>query len=358
MYRFIKGSVAGLATVMLLSTTALAVHPQAYDANDLKCRKTVAKNLGKAIKTGHKTIEKCHKSRNSEKISNTVDCNLLDMANADEKGKFAKAQTKLTDGLQKSCTALGVGTEVLDQFISCPEPCTTDLVLANPVTNFGELAQCLNCVAAEVSQDWGTAALGTPTPPLVKPESLCHSTIGKAYGKYLDTIIKDRQKCQDSAEKEGATEFDQTGCATADAKGKIAKALSKSATLMDKKCVGANVAALASCSAIDLTDLKACNEPLAETAGDLGLADGYVLDATICPTSVDSLVQGKTTLNGVSTATTLELGWTGVAFQPSLPDNYLISVDVDNLLDVEREEYVQEEDLVTPNDALLLRLTT
>ena len=35
---------------------------------------------------------------------------------------------------------------------------------------------------------------------------------------------------------------------------------------------------------------------------------------------------------------------------------HLVGVDVDDLLDAEREEHVEEEDLVAPDDALLLRL--
>ena len=39
------------------------------------------------------------------------------------------------------------------------------------------------------------------------------------------------------------------------------------------------------------------------------------------------------------------------------PDN-LVGVDEDDLLEVHREEHVEEEDLICPDDALLLRLCT
>lgn len=330
MHSFIKGSAVALAGIVVLALTAAPAQSQftPFDSTELGCRKAISKNYGKAVKTGHKTIEKCHKSRNKGSISDTIDCNIIDLANADPKDKYSKAASKLAAGVDKSCTQSGIGSKVLDEYTSCSPTCESALALSNPLANYTELGSCLGCMARELAEGWGTVALGMPTPPPSgKPEQLCHQTIGKAYGKYIDTIIKDRQKCQDTAEKEGtATTFDQTGCSTSDDKGKILKALTKGNSLMDKKCVGADVSTIDSCAvANDLAELKNCNTAEAETAGDTGLAEGYELGATICPSTVHTQIRGATTNTGESTESLLEIGWTGIAHYGSLVDNYFLN---------------------------------
>ena len=58
------------------------------------------------------------------------------------------------------------------------------------------------------------------------------------------------------------------------------------------------------------------------------MVGSYELDATICPSGIDSLVRGRKTVTGDTTTTRLELGWTGSAHNADLQDNYFISVDV------------------------------
>jgi hypothetical protein len=329
MHSFIKGSAVALAGIAVLALTAApsqaAFFP--FDSDELGCRKAIAKNFGKAVKSAHKTVEKCHKSRNKGKVLATVDCNIIDVANADPKDKFSKTASKVTAGVDGACTAAGIDVNVLEEYPSCSTTCEADLGLSNPLANYTELGSCLGCMARELGESWGTAALGLPTPPpSTKPEQLCHQTIGKAYGKYIDTIIKDRQKCQDAADKEGALEFDATGCSTSDEKGKVAKALSKGNGLMDKKCVGADVSTIDSCTGLnDLTELKNCNTVESESAGGTGLAQGYELEATLCPATLHTRVQGATTKDGNSTQSLIEIGWTGVAHYGSLVDDYILS---------------------------------
>jgi len=155
----------------------------------------------------------------------------------------------------------------------------------------------------------------------------CHASIGKGFGKYLATIMKERTKCQNSAEKAGALHIEDTGCLTADPKGKIAAALTKANAGVDGSCAAATLANLDSCSDVDLASLKTCLASEAEAASDKGVAGSYELDATICPEGVDALVRGRKTVDGDTTTTRLELGWTGSAHNADLQDNYFISVD-------------------------------
>jgi len=324
------GSAAAAALVLIITATpSWAFHTgEPYDAVELKCRKTISKTFTKAIQTGQKLVAKCHKSKN--KSGGAADCNVIDLANADPKGKFAKAKDKIASGLQKTCTDAGVGVNIAREFISCPEPCSTDLGLPNPLTSFAEIAQCLGCYAGDTAEQFGVDTLGSPTAPMTsEADQACHATIGKLFGKYLATIMKERTKCQNTAEKkEGALHIEDTGCLTADPKGKIAAALTKANSSVSSSCSAATLANLDSCSDVDVANLQACLESDAGSAADQGVAGSYELEATICPVRIDALVRGRKTINGATTNTRLELGWTGSAHNADLQDNYLISVDV------------------------------
>lgn len=323
-----SAAAAALLLVTANAATSQAFHTgEAYDALELKCRSTIAKTFTKAIQSGQKLVAGCHKSRN--KSGGAADCNVIDLANADPKDKFTKAKGKITSGIQKSCIDAGVGLDIVQEYISCPEPCSTNLGLPNPLTSFAEVGQCLGCYAGEIAEDFGVATQGLPTAPMASTvDQSCHTSIGKGFGKYLATIMKERTKCQNTAEKEGALHLEDTGCLTADPKGKIAASLTKANEGIDSSCATATLANLDSCSAVDLAGLKSCLASEAVTASDDGVAGSYELEATICPSGIDSLVRGRKTVTGATTSTRLELGWTGSAHNADLQDNYFISVDI------------------------------
>jgi hypothetical protein len=301
----------------------------AFDAAEAKCRGTVAKNFTKAISQGNKAIASCHKGRNSGKISIAIDCNVLDLANADPKGKFDKAQAKLVSGVQKSCIDSAIDLDALEDYTSCPEPCGTSLALPNPLTSYANLSACLACVAGEIAEDYGVATLGLPAAAMPAVDQTCHSAIGKNYGKYLSTIYKERTKCQNNEEKKnGAMSLDDTACETADPKLKIAGALTKAEAAVDTSCTAANLTNVDSCDLTAIPALKTCLDTETGDAGDDGVFDSYELAATICPIGINSLVLGKVSEALGPTDTALELGWTGIAHLADLPDNYFISADV------------------------------
>ena len=123
-----------VAAALLIAIVGSGLHAStahaAFDKDELKCRKGLAKGMLKAISTADKTSAGCHKSRHSGKVGAGVDCNDLGSAPgspgaADTKGKFAKSQQKLIDTPAKKC--VGLDGDVLGEFTSCPEPCATDL---------------------------------------------------------------------------------------------------------------------------------------------------------------------------------------------------------------------------------------
>jgi hypothetical protein len=298
-----------------------------YDALELKCRSTISKNFSKAVTTGQKVIAGCHKGR--DKTGNALDCNLLDSSNADAKGKFAKIQSKLLDGIQKACVATGINSDVLDEYVSCPEPCTTDLGLPNPLATYGQLGQCLACVAREEAETHGLATLGLPAAPLGETEQACRIAIGKFYGKYMKTVLKERAKCQNSAEKNGVLHLADSGCANADPKGKIASMLSKAETGVDSSCAAANLGVVDSCANTSVADLQACLQTETDSTSDAGVVYSYSLPPTICPAAITTYtIAGAPAVGEPLGVTRLDSGWNGIGHGQDIVHNYATSVSV------------------------------
>ena len=141
----IRGAVGAAALIALAAGPAAAHHlDQPLGADAITCRAAIAKFYGKVLATTGKTLTTCHKLRNLGK--NTVtDCNNYpaDSLNIDPKGKIAKAGSKLLDAVTSSCVGT---TELLssDYYLSCPEPCGTDLSLQH-MTTLAQVGACLAC---------------------------------------------------------------------------------------------------------------------------------------------------------------------------------------------------------------------
>src|SRR3990167_6247181 len=92
-----SAAVATTVVTLLIAGSAAAHDPKpATPLSDgaVKCRSAVAKSYSKLVGTAAKTIASCHKSRNSGKVANTVNCN--DMDEADSAGKYASAALKIS----------------------------------------------------------------------------------------------------------------------------------------------------------------------------------------------------------------------------------------------------------------------
>ncbi len=324
------GVISAVASVFVAAVLGASSAPAAYDSAELKCRSSVAKSFTKAVASGQKTISVCHKGRGSGKVGAPIDCNLLDNLNADDKGKFAKASAKLTASVQKSCIDSGIDSDVLTEYTSCPEPCATELALPNPLGTYTQLSSCLACLARDISENFGLDTQGLPAGvPLAGADQACHSAIGKGYGKLLKTILKDRTKCQNSEEKDGAEHLSETACLTSDPKGKIALLLGKAEDGIDTSCAGATLANLDSCTALSVTDLKTCLGTETDSSGDDGVQYSYVMAATICPVAITTrTVAGAPMIGPPFGATRLESGWNGIGHGQDIVHGYATSVAV------------------------------
>lgn len=344
-----RSNVLGVAIALAAAVSLLAQPAGAFvpDKAEQKCRGTIAKGVGGIIKTANKTIAGCHKGNNSGKTS-VADCN--DAVAADTKGKIAKSQSKLTDGIAKSCT--GLDGDILEDFLNCPEPCATSTGLGTGLLdNYTDLGTCLACAAVELSNLVNDAVLGDPADISGdKAAQKCHGAIAKGYGKLFDTIVKDRNGCQKGVDKGGDSSTDT--CVDADVKGKIAKAVAKAQGGIDKSCTG-DLSDLGTCATDTPANLKACADAAYSAAGRSGFLMSYESAPTVCPSKLTQLVVGgqsnlaiasctggtcvggpddgsscSTDKDCQDTRTVLNVGWGGVGHDIDIPDGYIINTTI------------------------------
>jgi hypothetical protein len=318
---------ATIAAVLLIAAGPALASPPNFDKTEIKCRLKLAKTFSKLVKIADKVSARCHKLRNKGKISEFTDCN--DLSEADDKQKLAKTEQKLHDAVQKKCIDKGVDGDIRDQFVSCPEPCATETGVGNPIATYDELADCLACYGGSIVEARNTAILGNPSViTLTKDGEKCHKILAKGYGKLLTISLKEGVKCQKDADKAGIFDIEASGCESADPKGKIAKALMKAEDKLDKKCSAlADLGELDSCDDFDLASLKACLAIETDFATSALLPAHYQLDPTICPQSVTTFIRAGVGQED-TTASFLDVGWTGQSHGADIDDGYTLTGDV------------------------------
>jgi len=240
--------VGALQLVALVSVFAPAPALAAFSAAELKCRDTIAKLGTKLSQTAAKAFNDCHAKRIAGTVAAVTDCNSV--IDADLKGKISKAAAKLAEKVPGKCPGL---TPANLNYDACPAACATEVPTIN---DFADVADCVACVAQKSVEGMTGSAQGHPPLPLGDIEAECHDTIGDGQTKHFRAILKERRKCQKSAEKDGATST--ATCKTADPRGKIATARSKSEGAVDADCQSALLADLDSCAQNTLPFLKGC----------------------------------------------------------------------------------------------------
>ena len=239
---------AALPALALVSLQVASPAFAGFSAAELKCRDTIAKLGTKLGRTAAKAFNDCHAKRIEGLIASTTDCNSA--VDADLKSKISAAESKLLDQVPVKCTGL---TPANLNYDACPAACAAEVPT---IANFTDVANCVACVAKSSVEGMTGSAQGHPALPLGDVEATCHDTIGDGQTKHFRAILKERRKCQKSAEKAGATST--ASCKTADPNGKIATARSKSEGAVDADCSGALLADLDSCAQNTLPFLKGC----------------------------------------------------------------------------------------------------
>jgi hypothetical protein len=317
-----RGAAIPLFVALTLCATSTA-HAQ-LNKVDQKCRSTIAKSFAKAVSSANKVSTGCHKNRNSGKIVTGTDCN--DLAQADTKGKFGKAQAKLDGAIQKSCEDAGASVSLVENWPSCPEPCATSTGVPNPMTTFQNVSDCLQCLAADIVSRRNTVQLGMPASLAAdKDAQKCAGAIAKNYAKHFSTLVKERQTCQKDEDKSGNNELQP--CDVQDPKGKILAAQTSAAAAVADAC-GAPVDLndIDSCSATDVASLNACVLAEDDARGSEAFSAGYELPATVCPIALTVRTHAGTGIGGATSVTHLDSGWNGVGHGQDLVDLYTYGV--------------------------------
>ena len=235
------------AAGLLLGLVVEPAHA-AFSSADLKCRETISKQGAKLAQQAAKTLNECHTKRVDGALPEDTDCNST--VAADTKSKIQKAADKLLDKVPEKCASL---TPSALNYVGCPSPCDSAVPA---ITDFNHVAACIECTTRVYVESMTGSAQGDPGLPLGDPEARCHDSIGSNQTKHFLTVVKERRKCQKSAEKGGA--MDVSSCVNADPKGKIAKTRNKVEAALEPACAGAVLASLDSCAEITLDAVESC----------------------------------------------------------------------------------------------------
>jgi hypothetical protein len=314
---------AAIACAVAASLTAAPAKAQ-FAGDELKCRTAIAKEVGKMVKTVGKTIGKCYTDRLAGKRDAGDDCYDATVADAG-KGKVSQAADKIGATIEKQCPS-ATASAIVARFFTCSAACISSEGLSTPLADNAEIAACLACEATNAVADASSAAFGNPDPSLFtddKDSQKCAKSLQKGYQKYLDTLLKGDQKCQSDNDKVG--ENDTALCLGNDPGGKGAAARTKADEGVTKSCGAANLTNLAVCSDASLGDLQTCAGDAFETAEANAFNASYGGDP--CPSAILSTVRAGVGVAG-NTATVLSVGWSGVAHNLDLPDNYQIAADI------------------------------
>ncbi|HET9063195.1 MAG TPA: hypothetical protein VFO62_07900, partial [Candidatus Binatia bacterium] len=291
-----------LQLVALLSLHVPSPALAAFSAAELKCRDTVAKLGTKLSQTAAKAFNDCHAKRIAGTVAQGTACNSV--VDADLKGKIAAAAAKLAEQVPAKCTGL---TPANLNYDACPAACAGEVP---SIANFNDVAACVACMAQTSVEGMTGSAQGNPPLPLGDIEANCHDTLGDGQTKHFRAILKERRKCQKSAEKSGA--MSTATCKTADPRGKIATARSKSESAVDADCSNALLADLDSCAQNTLPFLKGCVFGTSDLIGTQVFNSFYELTAGGGVTT--------TTFGGSTTSTTTTTMGGGGSQDPQCPN--------------------------------------
>src|SRR5689334_22638538 len=213
--------VLGLAALLLVRVTPAAAIPPA-DAN---CRKGIDAGAVAVSGAVFKNEEKCFRLRMIGAIPGTVNWTDTAAPAFPDALSVGKAKTKAAQSVLRGC--LGAQTPQTNGYVFCPAPCDAAVPT---IAAYGDVADCIACLADRRTSDAIGAAYGNPGSP-AGDAAKCQNQIGKAVQKYAITQQKESQACQFTED------LTPTGanCRLADPRSKVARALLK-INLIAEKC--------------------------------------------------------------------------------------------------------------------------
>jgi hypothetical protein len=283
---------------LLLITCTASVVDAATDPlkASRKCRKTIATETAKLVKTAQKLVDRCHGARVKGKP--VGDCNTT--SGADPNGALPKVGAKAAAKIDKTCAT---GEPVRDNFPG-------GAVAAAIAPGVGA------AVEASAHGLQGAADLAAS-----KAAQKCHAAVGKARSTIVDAIVKTAVKCQLGLDK-AATTF---GALDPACLGDATDVASKAAAKVQKACTpkaalpltGADVGSCDPLPACVVTRATATGQGLATLAFSKASAcgDGFLDAGEACP-----LLEGAPDAPALSATVDMEVGAGVPAVEISVDD--------------------------------------
>jgi hypothetical protein len=291
-----------VAVCAAFALVVVAAPASAQTAAQTKCRDAIAKGLAKYTKTYFRVIAECHEARSSGQIALGVDCNDADAADLDGRLARVAASFRAAVGGEKN-KCLDSNALLASQYPECPAPAETadDGGATDGIDDFAEVGECLLALTNETMEPGLDDGVGLPDSTLDAAVSMCQQTLAGGLGKLVDTILKERRKCQRTIDRQGdGPDYD---CGSADPKGKIGRGRVRLNAEIDAGCdlSQAELETLDACGDTT-TELRQCVEAAGMPLGSGIIRSAYDLgEGSVTTTTVDV----TTTTEGPTTTTTL-----------------------------------------------------
>lgn len=263
------GIAAGLVMWMAHAVCAQPLSAQ-RSAASTQCRRMLAQKASQLSADALRARESCHRRRMLGLLPTATDCN--DSTESPASPGMLIARRRLATVASRCATNL---TPADENYIPCPAPCQTVAI-----ADFTGVGACLSCLAETAALDAVQTIYATPPAPAGDGETGCQQTIGRSLVEYWMRRFRVQRECQ-YAEDRSPTGIDCRSGATSSLLVSARDALD---------------AAVAQCSAADLTALHSCantvslEQDCVRTTAENGTDS---LFAAIFPPMVDAPFSGQ-----------------------------------------------------------------
>ncbi|HYC54374.1 MAG TPA: hypothetical protein VEL28_05500 [Candidatus Binatia bacterium] len=304
------GAALALCVFLLVPSQA-----QALSSAEIQCRDTIAKGMAKYVKTAFGVVRSCQKARSSGGVDADTDCN--DPVTGDTSGKLAQRAAQVDAQINSACSG---ASSLLSEYPSCPAPAESadDGGATTGIDDMGEVADCEIALAnarVEIVAD----AAGNPDADASDSTVKCHQATVNAAGKLVGAYMKERRKCQRSAD--ASLENPDYICDAYDPNNKIAGARAKTMDAVGRSCLmpSERFDEMNGCGG-DTNEQKECVVAAADAQGSTSIRQAYLLPDDGSATTTTTIAPTTTTIADTTTTiapttTTLIVTTTTMAVQ-------------------------------------------
>jgi hypothetical protein len=278
------------ATLTLTPTSASAL-----SSAEAECHDEIAKAATRYAGATTKLLQRCHQKRSSGKLPLATDCNSV--AGADADNRLGSTRSRALGDILEACG--GDEAAVLALYETCPAPAAgvDDSGATTDIDDFTEVALCLFALTDSHAAALAEDAQGNPAERLLDPLRNCQGALGKGTARVVRSYMRERRRCQSAADRLGG---DGTYvCNSSDGSGRIQKSLDQYASKTTPACTFQEdvLERIGACDD-DTAGLVACSSSSASVHGAALIRNAYSLSASSATTTT-------TTMEGETTTTTL-----------------------------------------------------